>query len=593
MALARSLFRIWISPILWRELRSFLRSTKSFVFFFLFLVGVNYLVSQNWGAFASAWAPDGDIPQGARALFYTLAKGHLFFITIVTPLLMAPVIVEERERSTLDTLLSSPISVSHFVFSKLLSPLIYLFILLISGIPILSLCFLGGGLSFYEVSRTYLILFTATFTMGCLGLFCSTLRKRVYEVYLIAVIATFFSSFLIPYHGSAWHYFSTLKWTDFGLQDHGFQYISPFFTLREEFYPSAALKNGVSILYDPSELIRSGTLKPMGLPMVLKHYIMLSFVLCIVLLWATTRRVRSIVLGVTEEWGRSLEEEDDSQIYDRDYDISFNKTSEEGNPGLVLERRVQWFARLPVVMRLFYTALITSVLTLPLASYEGSWLFFSLPFLIASLFTLPLAATSISADRDRGLLDLVRTSLLSSDQIVRAKFMTNLQYNFFIALALYLPGMLLQLTCGLLGYEVDLVSNVRDTFAILFYPFILLCALLVYTAFGLYCSACFRQTNRALIVSSLVIFVTIIAPFLFSTTNSPPGFGILLLALISPLAGVTSLFPSEQVNILGRNLLPFQEGIGPYFFVALQCGVCLYLTQLLIARAANRLADQD
>jgi hypothetical protein len=289
---------------------------------------------------------------------------------------------------------------------------------------------------------------------------------------------------------------------------------------------------------------------------------------------------------------------DDDEIHEheRDEDFSFDVTSEEGNPGIVLEQRVQWFARMTTLIRLCYLSLLISIFTLPLASYSGSWLFLTLPFVSAALFTLPLAATSISSDRERGLLDLLRTTMISSEQIIQAKFWTNLQYSLFIALALYLPGMLLQLICGTLGYEVDMFTNSYSIIAIAAYPVVLFFSMLLYTAFGLFCSAYTGRTNRALVLSGSVIFLTLVVPFLVPVSNVAPDsilayFGTLGFSLLSPLVGVASLYPEDSISLAGRSMITFGSDsmVFPLLFVVVQCVLCVVGTYVFLDLAKKKL----
>lgn len=571
-----------ISPLLIRELRIFLRSRKSFLCLFIFLAALLVVVGQNWMAFVDYWRPGRDIAAGARLLFYYLARGHLLMIMFLMPILIAPSIVEEREKMTLDLLLSSPISVLHLVLAKLIAPLLYVILLLTASIPVLALCFLGGGLGFDDVFRTYLLLLCTTGLFACLGLFCSTLRPRVYEVYLIAVALTVTWALLLPYHGSVWFFISEVSWKDDPTINHYFQYLSPFFTLNQ-------------LLGGPGTFRRR--------EFALLVFILLSAGASVVLLALTMRMVRLISVGAG--FGSRGEEGDrgpESEAFiprERDYAITFQATSEEGNPGLVLERRVQWFARLPVLVRLFYGALMISVMTLPLASYNGSWLFLSLPFISAAFFTLPLAATSISSDHERETLGLLRTTLLSARQIVQAKFTTSLQYSFVIALALYLPGMTIQLICGYLGYEVDLATNQTDTLAMVSYPFLLFVSLVLYTAWGLFCSAYFRYSNRSLVISAVVILSTLIAPFLiprinitmYSALSYLLTFGFMFL---SPLAGISTLFPEGSIKYLGRSMIENHPRIEvSYHFTLMQCLFFAALTVFLIRKTIETLENQD
>ncbi len=604
--------------LLSRELRGVFRSNKSFLVLFLFLVALLFILTQNWIFFARSFEPAGDfytgtvnrvlVSRGALTLFHALAQGHLLFLIVVIPLLTAPSIAEEREHSTLELLLSSPIPVTRFIMSKLISPLMYIFLLLTAGMPVLSLCFLGGGLDYEQVVVTYVILLATAFSLSCLGIFCSTLRPRIYEVYLIAAFITLLVFFLFPYHGTLWKYVNTLKWEGIKSYNHGFHVLSPFYALYEGLFPSSATKPITLSLPVPQHLFSGNSLISIriGYPSLL--YIFYSLMLGIVSYILAVKQIRRIVLGAGQRWKKQSfpylykENELDVKVYERKYEITFDQTSREGNPGLILEQKVQWFARLPVLMRLFYTSLMISVLTLPLASYEGSWLFLILPFLVAVLFTLPLAATSISSDRQRKTLDFLRTSLLSSEQIVYAKFTTNLMYSFFIAFALYLPGMLLQILCAwALDYEVDLITNFGGTFSLLCYPILLLCSLVLYTALGLYFSVYCKTTNRAMLLTGSFILISMLAPAILPTEaflSKQLGFFYPItyfLLIISPLSGIAALFPSGHIRMFGLTTMMnhhflFLSGV---WFPIVQCGLCVMGTEWLRKKTVHQLDHLD
>ncbi len=568
------------SPLLIREIRIFLRSNKAFLCLLLFLGALVITVMMNWAAFTEHWRPDRDIARGARIFFHSLASGHLYLIILFMPFLLAPSIVEEREKNTLDLLVSSPISIAHLVLAKLISPLLFVFMLLTAALPVLALCFLGGGLGMIDVLYAYIIMLATSVIYSCLGLLCSTLRSRVYEVYLVAVLMTVVLCLVIPFHGSLWRYITVVKWVEGGSINHGLEFLSPFYILR-------------SLIYTPAGVARST---------YIFIYLFITLALSGMMMITSFAIVRRIASGTA--FGSDYKEDDDEdndiiKAYARDYYISFDSTSQDGNPGLVLERRVQWFSRLPVLMRLFYSSLMLSILTLPLASYQGSWIFLSLPFISAAFFTLPLAATSISSDYERETIYLLRTSLLSSKQIVYAKFLSSLQYSFVIALALYFPGMAFQLFFSFMGYEVDLVSNFADTIAMIFYPVALFFSLLMYNAWGLLCSSYFRHSNKSLIVSGVIILVTICAPFLvpqidFFALSSISYFLTFILMFLSPLAGIITLYPPGTIKYLERSLFEIRNlSEIPYIFPLFQCIFFLIITYFLLKKTIYFLEHND
>lgn len=622
----KPVYEIVASPLLGRELRVFLRSKKSFFAMLFFLLALLGVVSQNWAVFAAHWEPGQNLAHGARTLFFALSYGHLIFLMLVTPFLMAPLIAGEQEKSTITLMLSSPISVTHFILAKGLIPLVFVILLFTAAVPVLALCFLGGGLSAADLTRTYLILLSATLCYGSLGLYCSTLRPRVYEVYLITVLMVLIYGFILPYHGTIWHFLTTMRWEGVSYNNHGFHYLSHYYALIDENLavtdPQYVQKTipfpNIKVLWDAS--VPLTTRIPFG-PVL--HYLLSAFI-CVFFIRLSVLRVRKIALGEAHLVPVEEEEEELPEFHERDYDITFENTSDEGNPGLVLERRVQWFAKLTVLIRLFYISLMVSVIALPLSSYEGSWLFLSIPFMAAAFFTLPLAATSISSDHERQTLDLIRTSLLSSRQIIHAKFISNLQYSLVIAFALYAPGMLLQILCGwVFGYEVDLASSIADTVAIIWCPLLIVCALSIYTALGLYCSTLFRRTNRSMLIAGVVILLTLVTPFMLpdagvNAIGQSSTWLLLGLAFLSPLSGVALVFPEGSINMPGisimvRNFLHYLSGatipesvtkgvvlepatyvpFAPYIFASLQCIFCVLGASYLLKRSVAVLEKRD
>lgn len=578
---------------MWREIKTFLRGRIAFGALLVFQLALLFLVYQYWNVFARQFAPDGNIAFASRRFFVSLVQGHLFFLIAASPLLMAPAVAGEQEKSTLTLLLSSPISNLHLVVAKWFTPILYLILLMTTSIPFLSIPFLGEGLSSHEVVTAYGLLITSTLMFGALGLFCSTLRPRVYEVYLIAVLSTLALALLIPYGASIWRFIKTLDWEPRASEGWVGLILSPFYALRCEMYQTP--DNACLTL--PSSWFGGQSLQ---ISYVYLAHIAASFAVTALFLTLAAWRIRYLVYDYGSERVKPVEEEDDI-VFVRGEDDVLNDSGLDRDAGLYLERRVQWFARWPVLFRLGYIALMISALTLPLASYKGSGLFLALPFMVAAFFTLPLAAASISSDRERETLDILLTTLLTPAQIVRAKFIANIQYSVLIALALFLPGICIQMIFGLiLKYNVDLILQPSDLPAYLFYLVMLGLSLMLYTALGLYCSARFKKTNVAMTVSGVVIFVTLVTPFLIPSqalTALASVFGYIaavVVLFLSPLSGVSLLFPEGRVVLLDKTMqgLRLSDGF-TWFFIAMQCLICVGVTIWLLQKTRAVLDGRD
>jgi ABC-type transport system involved in multi-copper enzyme maturation permease subunit len=130
--------------------------------------------------------PGGQVTAGGTAL--SAAIGHAMFgsllavetllVMVLAPAFTSGAISLEREKQTLDLLVTTPLSTLGMVVGKLLSALSYVFLLIIASIPLASLVFVFGAVGPEDLLRGYLMLFALAFGMGAIGLFISALVKR-------------------------------------------------------------------------------------------------------------------------------------------------------------------------------------------------------------------------------------------------------------------------------------------------------------------------------------------------------------------------------------------------------------------------------
>ncbi|MEP7379772.1 MAG: ABC transporter permease subunit, partial [Chloroflexota bacterium] len=109
--------------------------------------------------------------------------GGLLILETLLVLVLAPAFTTgaislEREKQTLDLLVTTPLSTLGMVIGKLFSALVYVFLLIIASIPLASLVFVFGAVGPDDLVRAYLFLFALAFGMGALGLFVSALVRR-------------------------------------------------------------------------------------------------------------------------------------------------------------------------------------------------------------------------------------------------------------------------------------------------------------------------------------------------------------------------------------------------------------------------------
>ena len=170
-----------IAAVSTKELRGRMRGRRAFVLLTVHLVAVSgfaffveeIAVRSSGNAFGGVQSADI-----GRALFTAL----LFFLTIVV-LILGPAstsgaISLEREKQTLDMLITTPVSSLAIVLGKLVAALGWMALLLLGSIPVLALVFMFGGVGPEDLVRAYVVLATTALLYGSLGLFVSALFKR-------------------------------------------------------------------------------------------------------------------------------------------------------------------------------------------------------------------------------------------------------------------------------------------------------------------------------------------------------------------------------------------------------------------------------
>jgi ABC-type transport system involved in multi-copper enzyme maturation permease subunit len=167
-----------------KELRGRMRGRRAFVIvtIYLTLLAVFALMveriieaqfSSGFGsssAFASA-----AIGQGIFAATLMLMTLQVAFLA---PSSTAGAISLEREKQTLELLVTTPISAFAIVIGKLLSALIYVFLLIAASIPLMAAVFVFGGVGPEDIVKGYIVLIVAAISLGSFGILCSSVVKR-------------------------------------------------------------------------------------------------------------------------------------------------------------------------------------------------------------------------------------------------------------------------------------------------------------------------------------------------------------------------------------------------------------------------------
>lgn len=186
----------WNNPVITSEMKIKMRGWRTALGIaaylgVLLLIGFLYYLAFIESSFS--WNSSVNARQEAGMQIYTvLAVLQFSLILLITPAQTAGTISGEREKQTLDLLLSTKISPFGIVFGKLISSMSYILLLIITSIPLFSLVFLFGGVTPGDMAQLFLFYIITAFAVGSIGIFYSTLFKRT----VVSTVITYLTMFL-------------------------------------------------------------------------------------------------------------------------------------------------------------------------------------------------------------------------------------------------------------------------------------------------------------------------------------------------------------------------------------------------------------
>jgi ABC-type transport system involved in multi-copper enzyme maturation permease subunit len=167
-----------------KELRGRMRGRRAFVILTIYLgllavfaLMVERIIEANYSSGFGGVAANASASIG-QGIFAAVLMLMTLQVAFLAPSSTAGAISLEREKQTLELLVTTPISSFAIVIGKLLSALIYVFLLIAASIPLMAAVFVFGGVGPEDMIKGYIVLIVAAIGLGSFGLLCSSLVKR-------------------------------------------------------------------------------------------------------------------------------------------------------------------------------------------------------------------------------------------------------------------------------------------------------------------------------------------------------------------------------------------------------------------------------
>ena len=131
-------------------------------------------------AFLGSFIPDAvylnTMTRGPMC-YLALLIAQFALIILIAPAMTSASIAGERERQTLDLLLVTNTGSFRIAIGKVMESFAVLALLIVCGLPVMSLCLLTGGVSLVQILIGELFLLAEAFACVSIGVFCSSVAR--------------------------------------------------------------------------------------------------------------------------------------------------------------------------------------------------------------------------------------------------------------------------------------------------------------------------------------------------------------------------------------------------------------------------------
>ncbi|MCR5213246.1 MAG: ABC transporter permease [Eubacterium sp.] len=182
-----------VNPIVKKDLRVICRSMKFSWGLFAYeavlalAFCLTMLVIYTSSGFSSMRS-NVDIYEGYVAFFPIVGVAQLCIISLIVPIITASSISGERERGTLDVLLTTTITPVQIIIGKVSSAVIRVMIFVFASIPLMAASFIMGGLSWGSLFVYIILAFVFAVMTGSIGTMCSAFCKKTIPAIIMSYV---------------------------------------------------------------------------------------------------------------------------------------------------------------------------------------------------------------------------------------------------------------------------------------------------------------------------------------------------------------------------------------------------------------------
>lgn len=166
-----------VNPVLRNESKIAVRSIKFTLMIFAYIAVLSIAVMIYYGSVNQQVFSNGLYLQSSKLFYVVMAIGQAVLLLFIVPALSSTSICSEREKQTLDILLSSKLTPLQIIIGKVSASSLRVIILIISTMPLYAIGSLTGVIKISNILELIVFFIVNTIFVSSIGVFISTCAK--------------------------------------------------------------------------------------------------------------------------------------------------------------------------------------------------------------------------------------------------------------------------------------------------------------------------------------------------------------------------------------------------------------------------------
>ena len=166
-----------VNPVLRNESKLAVRSIKFTLMIFAYIAILSVAAVIYYNSLNSEVFVNGLNLQSSVMFYVVMAIGQAVLLMFIVPSLTSTAICSEREKQTLDILLSSKLTPLQIIVGKVFASSLRVIVLIICTMPLYAICSLIGGVKLSNIIELIIFFIVNTIFVGSIGVFVSTYVK--------------------------------------------------------------------------------------------------------------------------------------------------------------------------------------------------------------------------------------------------------------------------------------------------------------------------------------------------------------------------------------------------------------------------------